>query len=466
MSDIKEKIERLIDHGKLNQKQVGLFSLHFELYDAAKILHNAGIFPDAVVQPYEGNEMYQMGIPVRSLKAFSSDQSETVILIRMADYLQHRRLLSQYGYVINQNLYVDCEIKSLFFRIRLQWGDFWAKARNLKSRCVGTYHALRKYIHCFYDQFCGYRIYRNLRKNYPRERIYVYDYTGMGDVYVFCLYLNACSLQIAPEGMAVTVIGNVSKRVADMFQIPNIVKLTRKDSAKLTHLARLMGERLNLYPMTPFPSHLHTDIYSHYLFGKQINMADAYRCVMFDLETDEKAYPELPSQADNVEQLFTEHQLQPGNTVIISPYANTIIGYAPDFWERVTDKLKQWGFTVCTNCSGKEKALPGTVRLSFPLEIAQEVLDYAGYFVGLRSGFCDIICNSAAFKCVLYPDYPIFNSNVYAFCSFEQMRIGRNYKEICWDYQDLPILADLTVKSVQHAAVYRNAMREKEKHYG
>lgn len=456
MKEIKDRIECLIDKYDLADYKIGLFAIDFEFYEVAKILHNNGIFPSALLVPFENHtNMKCHGIRVCSVETFKKQYKKTAILLRTGDYLAHKELLEQNGYIINQNLFVDCEIKNKSLLFKHNSKLFLAKIRQFRFFVINKKNALKKYLHCVYDQCYGYHLYQRIRKTYPSPNtpIYVYDYSGMGDVYVFCLYLNA---NYAPDSFILTVIGKVSKRITDLFQFRNVMILSKSEAAKLTHFARLMGEKYNLHPITPFPAHLHTDVFSHYLFGKKLNMAEAYKYVMFNISNGGIRYPKIPKRPGEVEQLFASYHLKPGNTVILSPYANTIIGYSPEFWNKLVNRLKASGFLVCTNCSGREPPLVGTKQLPFPLEIAEEVVDYAGYFVGLRSGFCDVICNSIAFKCFLYPDYPIFNSNIYSFCSFTKMKIGQNYKDICWDYEDLELLQNLVLKSLTHARLYKS----------
>ncbi len=440
MSSIKKRIEYLIDQKNIKQYPIGLFTIDYELYEVAKILQNNGILPQAIIYPYVNRKVIEMGIPVYSLNQFSNAFPNAIILIRNIDYEFYKYILNQNGFFINQNIFVDFEIKRFHFYIKKM-------KKNICNKCIqfpvffsAKYAGIKKYTHCFIDQISGYNVYRKIRQKYPTQKIYVYDYSGIGDVYVFCMHLSANLEFRHSKDIVLTVIGNSSKRVAKIFDIPNVINLSDSESEKLTHLSRLMGEKLNIWPITPFPSHLHTDMYSHYLYGKKINMSEAYQYVMFSISKKNIKYPVVKSEITDIENFFKEKGLQKGKTLIISPYANTILGYKIEFWMNISEKMKKKGFFVCTNCSGREKEIPGTVKLNFSLEMAEEVIDYAGYFLGLRSGFCDIICNSIAPKFIIYPDYKIFNSNVYEFCSFSKMKIGKNIKEFCWGYQNLGAL--------------------------
>lgn len=458
MNDIKTKIERLIDEYNLVNNQIGLCSLNGEYYEAAKIFQNNGIFPTAIVNVFVNQKGKKyLGIPVVSLKDFIENNSMPCVFIDRFTYREYRDEIEKNGYIRGKNLFVDFENKKdIVFLINTSIKQIEIVYKKFK----GKIKALKTYTKKIVDLIVGYKIYKDIRIKYHEKDkpIYVYDYSGMGDVYVFCLLLKMNIEKIAPNGMLLTVVGGVSVRVTKLFNMEDtvtVIKLTKKESQTLTYLAGLAEEKLNIHPMTPFPANLYTDFYSHYLYGKKINMLEAYSYTMFSLETPKVAYPELNIEESQICKMFEQHDLKRGNTVIISPYANTIIGYEPLFWEKVVEKLKKEGFDVCTNCAGREKAINGAKAFPFPLELAEAVLNYAGYFLGLRSGFCDLICNAEAFKYIIYPDYLIFNSNVYEFCSFEKMKIGRNIKEICWDYDDMNMLQKCIVHSFVNARKYK-----------
>ncbi|MFR1017841.1 MAG: hypothetical protein ACLS5Z_05940 [Clostridium fessum] len=456
--DLKTKVERLIDKYNLSQNQVGLCYLYGEYYEAAKIFQNNGIFPKAIITVFDNEKGKEYsGIPVKSIKEFFEDNSNPCILVDQQTYLFYKDELNEAGFFCGKNLFVDFnERVNIYSKIYITKKEI----EKIQKKLLGKIQALKTYTKSLLDLISGYKVYIDIYKKYNKlnKPIYVYDYSGMGDVYVFCLLLKANISQIAPRGMILTVIGGVSERVTklfDMSELVTVIKLTKTESKNLTYLANVAEEKLNIHPMTPFPAHVYTDFYSHYLYGKKLNMLEAYSYTMFSLKKPAVIYPDLKIGIEQVKELFDKFELEEGNTVIISPYANTIIGYEPLFWEQIVVELIKKGFTVCTNCAGREKPIKGAKSFPFPLEKAEAVLDYAGYFLGLRSGFCDLICNSEAFKYVINPDYPIFNSNVYEFCSFYKMNIGKNIKEICWGYEDMKTLQECIIHSFVNARKYK-----------
>jgi hypothetical protein len=64
----------------------------------------------------------------------------------------------------------------------------------------------------------------------------------------------------------------------------------------------------------------------------------------------------------------------------------------------------------------------GTAAVFFPLDQAIAFMDAAGYFVGVRSGLCDIISSSACKKIIFYEkDGLFYKSSQYEYFSLAKM---------------------------------------------
>lgn len=316
-----------------------------------------------------------------------------------------------------------------------------------KNYCVTLFQYA---IACVYS-YIGEIIYKKIVSPYCDKKIkmYIYEYSGVGDVYILCSYLKKM-IDSRPDIISILVVRSMAcANVATMCGIANVRVITVKQMKMLLYFSRVVNfsdEEVSV--ITPFPRRLTTDIYSHYLYGNRINMAQAYWCVFLGLENGRFDYPIIKSNVARVDTLFKEKNLRKGSTVILSPYANTINCFPKQFWTRLVERLKDREFDICTNASDSEEAIVGTQKIWFDLQDAEFVVDTAGYFVGIRSGFCDIICGGSGRKCILYPEYEIFNSTVYDFCSFEKMGIGKNITEIRWDFGDYDSLAELVVNAI------------------
>lgn len=299
--------------------------------------------------------------------------------------------------------------------------------------------------------FIGEIVYRRVISECSDKKIrmFIYEYSGVGDVYVFSAYLKKVIKGLSDVSACLVVSSKACATVARMCGIDDVQVITIRQMKMLVYYARVARfDDNDIVVMTPFPKRLSTDIYSHYLYGKRINMAEAYWCILLGLNSGEFEYPIIYKNDAYINKLFEMNGLRKGKTVILSPYANTINCFPERFWERLTKILIDRDFDVCTNASNNEAGIKGTKKIWFDLEHAEHVVNTAGFFIGIRSGFCDIVCGGTGRKVVLYPEYEIFNSTVYDFCSFEKMGIGRNITEIRWDFENFDVLADKVADAI------------------
>jgi hypothetical protein len=273
-------------------------------------------------------------------------------------------------------------------------------------------------------------VYRRIQRRFPGAATLIYDWSGMGDVYVFCLYIKANYDKIAEGKFVVTINNRVLCKIFELFELKNFFLVSELNAKYLTHFSLAAPDTLSIRNITPFPRFNFTDL-SFRFGGIFLNMADMYKYQMFNLpETATIEYPVLKPDHDEVAKLFANNALVPGKTVILSHEAKTCIGYSDGFWQKLARELKLRGFVVCTNTAEKKNAINGTVPIFFSFQNSEAVLNRAGLFIALRSGLCDVVCNTDCRKIILYTEYRIFHSLLYDFCSLEKMGIGKNYIEI------------------------------------
>jgi hypothetical protein len=294
----------------------------------------------------------------------------------------------------------------------------------------------------------GYGIYSRIRLKFSRAAIYIYDYSGIGDVYVFCMYIKANYNMIQNGNFVIALNKKALCTIFKLFDLKNCLLITGNQAKTLTLLSLASPSGTRIRNITPFPRFNHTDI-SFRFGGIFLTMAEIYKYQMFKLpETAPFCYPQLKPENHTIEQFFAENRLTPGKTAILSPFAKTIAGFSDGFWQKLAVELYRKGFVVCTNAMGSEKPIEGTKGVSFDFYSAEEVLKRSGLFIAIRSGLCDVVCNADCKKIILYPVYRIFNSSMYDFCSFEKMGIGRNIVEIQESHENEDILLERVLNHI------------------
>ena len=112
--ELRQKIEYLIDLNYLSKKKVVLFGMNSTVYQAIKILNSNGITATYQVIDQQ-NETGKMKWGVEEVyyeSFFQENYEEFVVLIINNDYLRYKALFDRAGYIINQTVFVDYEIKS------------------------------------------------------------------------------------------------------------------------------------------------------------------------------------------------------------------------------------------------------------------------------------------------------------------------------------------------------------------
>lgn len=125
---------------------------------------------------------------------------------------------------------------------------------------------------------------------------------------------------------------------------------------------------------------------------------------IFGLKKTDFQEPQKKSDVKMVKQLFEQYHLKKGKTLVLAPYANTVAALPEKFWSDIVKKYQSMDYTIVTNSSGEqEPAVPGTKAVLVPIELIITFVEYAGTFIGLRSGLCDLIESAEAKKVIYYP---------------------------------------------------------------
>jgi hypothetical protein len=102
---------------------------------------------------------------------------------------------------------------------------------------------------------------------------------------------------------------------------------------------------------------------------------------------------------------FENHaDIPKGKSVILSPYAKSVIELPAVFWEKIAADYSAEGFTIYTNVANNEQPVKGTIPLNIPISQMPAAVEFAGTFIGIRSGLCDVLYTADCRRIVVYPD--------------------------------------------------------------
>jgi len=273
--------------------------------------------------------------------------------------------------------------------------------------------------------------YRKLTRGKHESTLLIAPYAGTGDIYLIELFLRSFVEREGIRDYTLAVASDACAQVARMMGETRVVVAEQRALNSVIAYGRLIRAR-------PHAIVVLNDGWmgapTEWLRGyKGLNFEKMFRHTVFGLGDD--IAPEVPDASASNEavlDLFHAQGLVPGRTVVLAPYANTLF-HVPDqaFWANVAARCAERGLTVCTNCGPKEQAIVGTKAARFPLMLAPAFVETAGYFVGVRSGFCDVVSGTASRKVILYDrEGRFYKGSFHEYFSLNAMGLGRNLREV------------------------------------
>lgn len=267
----------------------------------------------------------------------------------------------------------------------------------------------------------GEAIYERLHSD-KEETLILCPYKGIGDIYFIGAYLYEYCRQNNINNYKLAVVGGACKRVAEMFGIENITIVSQREMDRIIKYISFVGiGAFNVKILNH--NYSHCNILSPFEVSGRISWGKMFLYGVMEFDSDASVRALKP---DKRKLNVTEYNgLVKGKTVIFAPYANTVSNVDVNIWEELALKLKASGYEVLTNSIGEtEPVIDGTIGISAPLENMAEIVEYAGIFIGIRSGICDLVAGTRAKKIILYPDRSS------EFFKIDDMGIGENVTEI------------------------------------
>ncbi len=301
------------------------------------------------------------------------------------------------------------------------------KIRNGIKRItpICIFYKYMKYV------FKGYRVYQDiLRKEEKNMQILVCPWPGTGDAYQTGRYLSAyIKANDIHEYLLVTGTHTV-KKVLEIFATRDIRVRCFDDTEKLSCFGQFIGYQMCGIHMM----HHNPPKFAYLSLMKELEgihgytWEDAFRRLGLSLP-DSVSVSQARFHTFRQTAVFKSGnvRLRKGKTVILSPYANTFYNIPMQIWTDLAKCLRQSGYMVCTNSAGDhEPVIPGTKRIFFSYRDSVAVCEYAGYFIGLRSGLCDIISSARCRKIILYQNIKCGWGNVLNLFEMNAMGICRD----------------------------------------
>ena len=157
------------------------------------------------------------------------------------------------------------------------------------------------------------------------------------------------------------------------------------------------------------------------------------------LDTKPSIIDIVPS--DKILKLFNSYGFKKDKTILISLHANSLSeNFDVKEWRKIAMDLTQKGFNVVFNTPAKD--FYGYKTLFLSVKETLEFISLCGYFIGYRSGFCDVLASHLK-NTRSFIFYPILNNSSRTRNTFEYFNLSSNFdnkntKEVI--YTDFPSL--------------------------
>lgn len=236
-----------------------------------------------------------------------------------------------------------------------------------------------------------------IRENYPKHLLILCPFSALGDIFFTMSYLPHFLAVRHIENCLICVSGNTCRQVADLFGAYPVAVLSQQKLDELIQACIYMGDSNSYiaHQDRPYVVNLHRA-----LRIKCIPLETIYKCGVFGLPLETE-----PCRPWRLEKYPALEKIEQGNAVIFSPYAKSVTGFDESFWQPIVKDFREQGYQCYTNVVGDERPLEGTEGISPHIAQMQSVVEWAGTFIGIRSGLCDVIRYAECKKIALYPDY-------------------------------------------------------------
>jgi hypothetical protein len=420
-ADIEKRVDRLARKGVFDDKKIVLFGASVTDGRCKRWLEERGFAVDAIIDNSRekvGREY--LGLTVRTpeevLAPFDEDR---VILITSPTY---------WSEMTHQVVQMGYSKRTQVFSVgaRPRQNAWWVFLRRLIAATKGSI-ALRKLA----------------RGADGKRTVFLTPVPPAGDVYVECLFIRQYVRRNNVQRFVIAVPNAACRRMVELFGFDDVVVLDEDVLWHIVDYARMARRGPEDLVVMHYPS-LNGSVAQMQGY-KGLNFEKMFRYASFDLDEDvPHDVPLSGSDPDGVRAALVSHGLTPGRTVILAPYARSLVhGHDEQSWASLAADLTARGYDVCTSGFGPEEpAVAGTTLLQFPFSQAVQFVETAGFFIGLRSGLCDVISPANAVKVILHERGPWFKTSMFDMFSLGAMGLCDDAVEIEFSSSEMDEILD------------------------
>lgn len=271
----------------------------------------------------------------------------------------------------------------------------------------------------------GIALLQGLEERYPGYFRILCPFSALGDIYIMMSYLPHFLKKRGIAECVIIVVGSACAQVVQMFGVDSVEVLTQKDMDETVQAVLYMNDPNSFiaHQDRPYVVNLHRALYT-----KCIPLEQIYCCGVFGLPAGT-----APCKPTELKQYSETERIEQGNAVLFSPYAKSVTALPDSLWEQVVNSYLKKGYQCFTNVAEDEHPLAGTRPISPKIAEIPSLAEYAGTFIGIRSGICDVLKYAKCKKAALYPDYNYCDTqwkaiDMYAIAGWENIVVREGFR--------------------------------------
>lgn len=284
------------------------------------------------------------------------------------------------------------------------------------------------FIEACYKVILGEKFILKLQEQYEEETQFFLMRGATGDIYIQFMLLNNVIRE--KKIKSYVIIGDSPKinEIRTLFDRNEFLIIGGYMAECLEKAYMLLGsEHLHMTILFPWIN----DLYFNRCRVRMIerfNFMDSYRWYVMGIR--DELHFEKPHFVQMKPGKIEQKGIIKNKTVIIAPEANSVTTLPIEFWNEVIDVLNAKGYKVLINCQDIKGYHANNIFFAYNEGVP--ILEYAGTFIGIRSGLCDIVSTAKCKKIIIYPkktkniNYSEHRSEI-EFCGLREMGlVGTN----------------------------------------
>ncbi len=331
-------------------------------------------------------------------------------------------------------------------------GDVYAKKKQLlslgmaESNIIVVLPSAKSHLEIIWDFIKAYAVYWGLKKKYRERKMIILPINATGDAYLTGRYIKGYITQNNIQTYVLLTSSKSVKKILELYGETYVDVISLGDMDKLKEVVDKVGEsKLNVVFLMFWGLYAHQNLIKIEEFTT-ISFLEMFRGAVMGMNDEKNA--RLPVFKP-LNEIALNEKIVKGKTVLLAPYASTFDDEIDvEWWEELVLYLKTKNYIVFSNTSSEsESVIRGTVGASWKYEELVPILDFCGYFIGVRSGLCEVISSSSCRKIIIYQEY--MSKRKMEYFSLKNMGLGDSsiLTEIKWeDKKKEQILNDIREK--------------------